>query len=64
VSPNHDYPAFWRSLMRLAHEISQNGVAVAYFGITEPEQVLANEDLLAYFDGRHARLVSPTGPNG
>jgi len=39
--------------MRLAHEISQNGVAVAYFGITRPEQVLANEDLFAYFDGVH-----------
>jgi predicted ABC-type ATPase len=53
VSPNHDYPAFWRTLMRLAHEIAQNGVAVAYFGITFPEQILANEDLLAYFHGVH-----------
>ena len=32
VSPNRDYPSFWRSLMQFAHEISQNGVVVAYFG--------------------------------
>lgn len=53
VSPRHDYPAFWRTLMRLAHEIAQNDVAVAYFGITFPDQILANSDLLAYFDGVH-----------
>lgn len=53
VSPHHDYPAFWRTLMRLAHEIAQNGVAVAYFGITFPDQILANSDLLAYFNGVH-----------
>jgi gluconate kinase len=53
VSPNHDYPAFWRSLMRLAHEIAQNGVAVAYVGVTLPEQLVANDDLFDYFDGVH-----------
>lgn len=49
VSPNHDYPAFWRTLMHLAHEISQNRCAVAYFGITLPEQVLAGGDATRLF---------------
>jgi predicted kinase len=50
VSPNHDYPAFWRSMMRLAHEIAQNNLAVVYFAVTLPEQVLANGEDLRYFD--------------
>src|SRR5437763_811904 len=28
VSPKQDYPAFWRSMMRLAHEVAQNNVVV------------------------------------
>ena len=50
VSPNQDYPAFWRSMMRLAHELAQNNVVVVYFAVMLPEQVLANSDLLGYFD--------------
>lgn len=26
VPPNRDYPAFWRSMMRLAHELAQSDV--------------------------------------
>jgi predicted kinase len=48
-----DFPAFWGALLRLAHEIGQNGPAVAYFGVTLPEQVLANAALLPYFAGVH-----------
>jgi hypothetical protein len=36
--------------MRLAHELAQNKVVVVYFGVMLPEQVLANRDLLTYFD--------------
>ena len=50
ASPDHDYQAFWRSMMRLAHEIAQNDVAVVYFGVMLPQQVLANSDVLSYFD--------------
>jgi hypothetical protein len=50
VSPNQDYPAFWRSMMRLAHEIAQNDVVVVYFSAMLPEQVTANADILRYFE--------------
>jgi hypothetical protein len=50
VPPNQDYPAFWRSMMRLAHELAQNNVVVAYFSTMLPEQVLANRDVVGYFD--------------
>ena len=53
VSPNHDYPAFWRSMMRLAHEIAQNNLAVVYFAVMLPEQVLANSEDPRYFDSVH-----------
>ena len=53
VSPNHDYPAFWRSMMRLAHEVAQNNVVVVYFAVMLPEQLLANSDLLGYVDSVH-----------
>jgi predicted kinase len=53
VSPNHDYAAFWRSMMRLAHELAQNDVVVVYFSTMMPEQVLANRDVLGYFDSVH-----------
>jgi hypothetical protein len=36
--------------MRLAHELAQNNVVVVYFAVMLPEQVLANRDLLGYFD--------------
>jgi hypothetical protein len=49
VSPNPDYPAFWRSMMRLAHELAQNQVVVVYFATMLPEQLLASSDLLGYF---------------
>jgi gluconate kinase len=50
VPPNQDYPAFWRSMMRLAHELAQNNVVVVYFSVMLPEQVLANSDVLSFFD--------------
>src|SRR5439155_3909749 len=53
VPPNRDYPAFWRSMMRLAHELAQNNLVVAYFSTMLPEQVLANDDVLSYFDSVH-----------
>lgn len=53
VSPNNDYPAIWRSMLRLAHELAQNNVVVVYFGVTLPEQILANSDVLSYFDSVH-----------
>ncbi len=49
VSPNEDYPAFWRSMARLAHEISQNNLAVVFFSVILPQQLLANTDVLEYF---------------
>jgi gluconate kinase len=51
--PNTDYPAFWRSMLRLAHELAQNRLAVVYFSTMLPEQVLANRDELAYFSSVH-----------
>jgi hypothetical protein len=36
--------------MRVAHELAQNNVAVAYFPTMLPEQVLANRDVIGYFD--------------
>jgi broad-specificity NMP kinase len=51
--PNQDYPAFWRSMMRLAHELAQNNVVVVYFSTMLPEQILANSDVLGYFDSVH-----------
>lgn len=53
VSPNRDYPSFWCSLMRFAHEISQNGDVVAYLGVTLPEQVQANQYAMSYFSAVH-----------
>jgi len=53
-SPNHDYPAFWRTLMRLAHEIAQSGNVVAYFGVTLPAQVLDNHTMLRFFTDLHS----------
>jgi hypothetical protein len=42
--------------MRLAHEIAQNRCAVAYFGVALPEQILANTDMVQYFEAVRARL--------
>lgn len=53
VSPNNDYPAFWRSMMRLGHELAQNHVVVVYFSGMLPEQLLSNRDMLGYFDSVH-----------
>ena len=53
VPPNADYEGFWRSMLRLAHEVVQNGVVVVYFSTMLPRQVLASEDLVAYFDEVH-----------
>jgi hypothetical protein len=50
--PNEDYPAYWRSMLRLAHELGQNGAsAITYFATMLPEQVLVNDDVLGYFAG-------------
>jgi predicted kinase len=48
--PDPDYAAFWRLMMRLAHEVSQNDLAVVCFSVMLPEQVLANTEALRYFD--------------
>jgi hypothetical protein len=40
-------------MMRLAHEVSQNNLVVVYFSVMLPEQVLANGDVLGYFDAVH-----------
>lgn len=53
LPPKADYPAFWRSMMRLAHELAQNELVVIYFSVMLPEQVLANGDMLGYFDSVH-----------
>ena len=51
-APNEDYTGYWRSMMRLAHELGQNGTnAIIYFSTMLPEQVLANSDVLSYFAG-------------
>jgi hypothetical protein len=50
---NDDYSAFWRSWMRLAHELAQNDVVVVYFAVMLPEQVLGNADILSYFESVH-----------
>ncbi len=74
VSPSHDYPAFWRSMMRLAHEIAQNNLAVVNFAVMLPEQVLANREDLRYFNAvrflcltcppaeLHRRIAGRAGP--
>jgi gluconate kinase len=58
VSPHHDYPAFWRSMMRLAHELAQNNVVIVYFAVMLPSQVLANRDVLGYFELVHFLCLS------
>jgi predicted ABC-type ATPase/DNA-directed RNA polymerase subunit RPC12/RpoP len=50
VPPNEDYPAFWRAMTRLAHEISQNNLAVVFFSVMLPQQLLANTDVVGYFE--------------
>jgi hypothetical protein len=40
-------------MMRLAHELAQNNFVVAYFSTMLPAQVLANSDVLSYFDTVH-----------
>jgi gluconate kinase len=51
--PNRDYPAFWRSMMRLAHELAQNDTVVVYFSTMLPAQLIANSDTLNYFSSVH-----------
>lgn len=58
--PNNDYDAFWRSMLRLAHEVAQNNVVVVYFSVMRPEQVFANDDVLGYFQS--VRFLCLTGP--
>ena len=53
ATPQRDYVAFWRFLLRLAHEVGQNDTSVAFCGIALPEQVLANSDMLDYFSAVH-----------
>jgi hypothetical protein len=37
-------------MMRLAHELAQNNVVVVYFSVMLPEQVIANSDVVSFFD--------------
>ena len=60
AAANEDYPAFWRSMMRLAHELAQNDVAVVYFATMLPDQVLVNVDELGYFDSVHFLCLTCT----
>jgi broad-specificity NMP kinase len=53
VPPNEDYPAFWRSMGRLAHEIAQNNLTVVFFSVMLPQQLLVNTDVLDYFESVH-----------
>lgn len=53
VPPNQDYRAFWRSMLRLAHELAQNGVMPVFFSTMLPEQLLENTDALDYFRSIH-----------
>lgn len=60
VPPNQDYRAFWRSMLRLAHELAQNNVVVVFFSTMLPEQLLANNEVLGYFESVHFLcLTSP-----
>jgi predicted kinase len=53
ASPNQDYQAFWRSMLRLAHELAQNQLVVVFFSTVLPEQLLANTDALNYFNSAY-----------
>lgn len=48
-----DYAAYWRWLIEVAHEISQNQLVVTYFSVMLPEHLLANTEALEYFDSVH-----------
>lgn len=37
-------------MARLAHEICQNNLAVVFFSVMLPQQLLANTDVLGYFE--------------
>ncbi len=50
VTPVKDHPAFWRFLAKVAHEISQNNLVVVLFSVMLPGQLLANADVLDYFE--------------
>ena len=50
VTPVKDHPAFWRFLAKVAHEISQNNLVVVYFSVMLPGQLLANADVVDYFE--------------
>ena len=54
VSPRRDHSAFWRTLMRVAHETGRNGLPVVCCGVMLPEQPLENRGLL----GSSALFVS------
>ncbi len=53
IPPNADYEAFWRFLIRVAHEVGQNHLAVVYFSVMRPAQVLVHTDLHQLFSGVH-----------
>lgn len=53
VPPNADFEGFWRFLIRLAHEVGQNHLAVVYFSVMRPAQVLVHTDLHKLFSGVH-----------
>jgi adenylate kinase family enzyme len=35
VSPSQDYPEFWPSMMRHAHQLAQNNIVVVYFAVMQ-----------------------------
>lgn len=53
AGPEPDYTAFWRWMIKVAHEIAENSVVVTYFSVMLPEQLLANTHELEYFDSVH-----------
>lgn len=58
--PNQDYAGFWRSMMRLAHEVAQNNAVAVFFSTMLPEQALENSDVLDYFDSAHFLCLTCT----
>ena len=61
--PNDDYEAFWRSMMGASlHQLARNKVSVVYFSVMRPEQVLANSDILDYFQSVKFSVLDLSGP--
>ena len=61
VRAEPDDTAFWRWLMDIAHEITQNTLVVACFSVMLPEQILASVEALKYFDSVHFMYLRGPG---